>query len=117
MRKLHQLTVFSLVTVFLGACVSLEELAPPVDEAFIHTAGVSSSEIPQLKRGRYLYTARCGSCHSLDKVDSYTYKEWIDIMDVEEMASKSKFTSKDTEDVLAYIKKAMIVAKKLPASK
>lgn len=111
MNKFHQLTLLSLVTV-LGSCVSLEELAPSVDETFIQQSGASSSDIPQLKRGRYLYTARCGSCHSLDKVDAFSYSEWLDIMDVEEMASKSKFSTEDTNDVLAYIKKAMIVAKK-----
>ena len=113
MIKFRQLTVFSLVTV-LGACVSLEELAPSVDETFMQQSGADASDYSKLKRGRYLYTARCGSCHSLDKVDAFTYSEWLDIMDVEEMASKSKFSTQDTNDVLAYIQKAMIVAKKRP---
>lgn len=109
MKAFHRLTVFFLITI-LGSCISLEELAPSVDETFMQQSGASSSEFPQLKKGRHLYTARCGSCHSLDKVDAFTYSEWIDIMDVEEMASKSKFSAKDTSDVLAYIKKAMVVA-------
>lgn len=109
MKKFHTLTVLPLV-LFTGACVSLEELAPAVNETFILQSGANSSEIPQLKRGRHLYTARCGSCHSLDKVDTFSYSEWIDIMVVEEMASKSKFSTDDTNDVLAYIKKAIIIA-------
>ena len=110
MKKFQLTTLLLALTV--TSCVSLEELAPPVDETFLLQSGASINEVPELKQGRNLYTARCGSCHSLDKVNAYSYPEWQRIMDVEEMAAKSKFSTSETNAVLSYLKKAILVADK-----
>lgn len=103
------------MVLMVASCVSLEELAPPIDETFISTAKISSStEIESLKVGRHLYTARCGSCHSLDAVNAYNMVDWSRIMYEEKMAEKSKFTNEETKIVLHYIMKARDVANLKP---
>ncbi len=97
----------TLLILLVASCVSLEELAPPVDESFVSKSKISApSEIESLKIGRHLYTARCGSCHSLDPVNAYNMKDWHRIMYEEKMAEKSKYTSEETKIVLNYIEKA-----------
>jgi hypothetical protein len=87
------------------SCISLDELAPPVNEPFIKLSQASSSEVPNLKKGRYLYISRCGSCHALDPVNSHSYQEWTKIIKEEGMAEKSKLNGSELNQVLLYLKK------------
>ncbi len=103
--KIYFLATLSIILV--ASCISLEELAPSIDESFVSHSKISSvSEIESLKIGRHLYTARCGSCHSLDAVNAYNMNDWHRIMYEEKMAEKSKYTSEETKIVLNYIEKA-----------
>ena len=97
---------FSAFAIFLLSCVSLDELAPPVNESFIKLSGTSATEVPVLKQGRHLYTSRCGSCHSLDPVNAHTFPEWLEVIHEDGMAKKSKLNTSELESILAYLKKA-----------
>ena len=90
----------------VAGCISIEQLAPSVDEAFIADAGGSVKNEEVLRRGRHLYTARCGTCHSLDAADDFSMAEWKEIMYEEDMAEKSKFSEAETQAVLSYLETA-----------
>ena len=110
MKRFFTVVIFA--TLF--SCISIDELAPPVDESFLKLSPQSSSqELSNLKLGRHLYTARCGSCHSLDPVTAYNFTEWLSIMHEEGMAEKSKFSSTELSSVLNYLKTVGPIADEL----
>jgi hypothetical protein len=109
MKRFFTVVIFA--TLF--SCISVDELAPPVDESFLKLSQSSSQDLPSLKMGRHLYTARCGSCHSLDPVTAYNFTEWLTIMHEEGMAEKSKFSSIELSSVLNYLKTVGPIADEL----
>lgn len=64
-----------------------------------------TSAIPKLTKeaaaGMAIYTAKCGRCHELKKVDNYTGAEWVPILDA--MAVKAKLDSTEKAYVHAYV--------------
>ena len=51
--------------------------------------------------GLVIYTAKCGKCHELKKVDNYTAAEWVPILDA--MAPKANLDSTEKANVHAYV--------------
>jgi len=94
----------AVVFVFLVGCVSLDQLAPPVDDAMI-LAGAGHPLDPQaLVRGREIYLNRCIGCHSVEPVDRYSLGQWEMILP--EMAAEAKLNRVQTADLQGYISAA-----------
>lgn len=79
---------------FGAGCQSLEEMAPPVTGATANASG--------LAHGRSLFVTRCATCHGVVPVADHSFAEWQGI--VPEMAERSKLTSGEQADILAYLR-------------
>jgi cytochrome c5 len=102
-----RLGVLSLLVCLLHAgCMSLEEMAPPVEQAAAY-GGELSTEM--LARGRHLYLTKCTKCHAAEPVRDYTASEWHGLMP--EMGEETKLSAADEEAVLQYV----LAAGKVPA--
>ena len=94
------LGLLSLVLCWLStACLSLEEIAPPIDQAAAFGGGGTSSE--QLTLGRHLYLTKCTKCHAAEPVRDYTASEWHGLMP--DMGEETKMTAGEEEAVLRYV--------------
>ncbi|MBS1757690.1 MAG: hypothetical protein JSU03_10455 [Bacteroidetes bacterium] len=70
--------------------------ATPVDSV---STTLSAEKMAQL--GHQTYTAKCGRCHELKKVDDFTAQEWDPIL--ASMSVKAKLSKEETANVLAYV--------------
>jgi mono/diheme cytochrome c family protein len=52
--------------------------------------------------GKNVYTTKCGKCHALKNVGSFTYTQWEGIL--KSMVPKAKLTADEENQVVAYIK-------------
>ncbi len=87
--------------VAVAGCVSIEQLAPPVDEALLGVSAGYGADAGVLARGRAVYVNSCIKCHSLEPLTRYEPGEW-DVI-VEEMAVEAKLTGEQTADLRAYL--------------
>ncbi len=81
-----------------GACVSLEEAAPPVGTLPVHARTAPPS---QLAHGRDLYITKCAKCHSPEPVRNYSPARWREI--IPEMAEETKLSDAETAALRAYV--------------
>ncbi len=88
----------TLLALALGGCGSLEPVAPPVTAAL---AAASRHEIGELEHGRLIYTTRCTSCHNAERIDRYTRREWMGIL--ERMSGESRLNLAQDRAVRAYV--------------
>lgn len=83
----------------LSSCVSVENAAPPVASL---AGKASSSALPQLEEGRFLYLGKCTKCHSPVPIRKHNMTEWDnDILPV--MNKKSRLTPAEAAALRAYI--------------
>lgn len=76
---------------------------PAPDAAKINSATSSGlSNDKMVAMGHDTYTAKCGRCHELKKVDDFTAARWEPIL--ASMAPKAGLTEAETANVLAYVK-------------
>lgn len=78
----------------ITGCVSLEQIAPPVE-------AVASHASPQLSAGRDLYITKCAKCHAPEPITKYPAARWLDI--IPDMAEQTKLSVEETTDVRAYV--------------
>ena len=71
------------------------------DAAKITTATNTISLDNMVALGHETYTAKCGRCHGLKKVDDYTATAWVPIM--ERMAIRAKLDSAEKANVISYV--------------
>lgn len=91
------------IAVVIVGCVSLEELAPPVDQRLVAAApGVDAAS---LERGRRIYITKCAKCHSVEPVHRYTRGEWDEILP--DMAAESMLDASEHRDVEHYVYAAL----------
>ncbi|MCI0364101.1 MAG: hypothetical protein L0219_09490 [Phycisphaerales bacterium] len=95
------LMVCALAATIVGACATIEELAPPVDQAMLSAAGPSEASTIQLERGRELYVTDCARCHSPEPVMRYTAQQWGTILP--RMTKESSLSDVDRAAVEAYV--------------
>ncbi len=92
-----------LATLIVGACTSIEQLAPPVDEAMLAAmaprGGVAAGRI---EHGRTIYVTKCARCHSPERVTKYSLERWGEILP--RMAHEASLPSEDEAAVQMYIK-------------
>ena len=98
-------SVTTFLCILVIGCMSLEEMAPPVDEVFIALAG--QRDIAALERGREVYFNRCIGCHSIEPIGDYTVDEWRIIM--AEMAPEAKLNETQTADLMSYLSASTLV--------
>ena len=89
------------VAMLLGACATLEQLAPPVDDRIIAAAELRGDARDAATHGREVFIAECRGCHSLNTPASRTEAEWSTILP--EMAKKARLTPAQAADVRVYI--------------
>ncbi len=77
--------------------VSVEQLAPPVDQIT-----VDPSNVGQYQRGREIYVSRCAKCHAVKPVNAFAAQDWAGRI-MPKMAKKAKLTPEEKETVLAYV--------------
>jgi uncharacterized membrane protein len=87
-----------LVCCLHAGCMSLEELAPPVELASAYGGGTSAET---LELGRHLYLTKCTKCHAAEPVREYSASEWHGLMP--EMGEETKLTAAEEGAVLQYV--------------
>jgi mono/diheme cytochrome c family protein len=81
----------------IAGCVSIEQLAPPVDVTW---AG-QSQDMASLQRGRQIYITQCARCHVVEPVRYYSKEKWAVILP--KMVLEAKLTGPEGADVREYI--------------
>lgn len=86
----------------VAGCVSLTQLAPPVDEPLLAAARASGvADAARLARGREIYLDGCVRCHGLYRIERYSAAEWQQILP--EMAREARLSEADEAAVGAYL--------------
>jgi len=81
----------------MAGCVSLEQMAPPVEQL-----SASAATVGNLRLGREIYVTRCTKCHSAEPVRRYSSDDWQNDI-IPEMAAKTKLNSAETAALRGYI--------------
>ena len=91
----------ALVALALGACVSMQQLAPPVDAEMAALGNELGHGSESLQRGRAVYLSRCVACHSLEPILRYPVADWQGI--IPDMAEEAKLEPQQTQDLRHYV--------------
>ncbi|MEZ0277410.1 MAG: hypothetical protein ACAH88_21035 [Roseimicrobium sp.] len=89
-----------LVALSGAACVSLEEMAPPVASLPRHS---SSASTVQLAHGRDIYITKCAKCHSVEPVLKYPVSQWEHEI-LPEMSEETNLSSQEVAALSAYVR-------------
>lgn len=82
-----------------GSCMSLEQMAPPV-ESLPMQARTGSSAL--LVHGRDIYITKCARCHSVEPVHKYPRHQWEqDILP--EMIEETNLDAAESAALRAYV--------------
>ncbi len=95
--------IILLMSLLILSCETIDELAPPVNEAVVNLA-ISRNIDPTLAaRGRTIYITLCVHCHSPEPVTRYDLVRWqTDILP--DMTVRTKLSEADAQALEAYIK-------------
>ena len=76
---------------------------PPVTPDLVSTAGARgvTTDLPQLERGRSLYTTRCSTCHALHEPREKSAGEWPALVEI--MGARAYLPEPQRRDVLAFL--------------
>ena len=88
-------------SVLLVGCMTLEQMAPPVDARVVSAAGVYGGHADTMQRGRHVYLTRCADCHSIEPIDRYSLVQWEMIL--EDMSAEAKLTPDQAGDLEQYV--------------
>jgi mono/diheme cytochrome c family protein len=83
-----------------AACVSLDEMAPPVASLPSRSGGASN---PQLVHGRDIYITKCAKCHSVEPVLKYPLSQWEHEI-LPEMSEETNLSPQEVAAVTAYVR-------------
>lgn len=81
--------------------VATEPAKAPEETKPVSPMIVNPKDSPEALAGSKTYNAKCGRCHELKKVDDFTAKEWVPILN--SMAPKSRLDSTEKANVLLYV--------------
>ena len=81
--------------------MTLEEMAPPVDSAFMSVASRRGVDATTLEAGRHVYLTDCIRCHGVEPIGRYSASMWRAILP--RMARESKLGNEATDAVEAYV--------------
>lgn len=97
-------TILITIVALHSACVSIEEIAPPVDEHMAALGTELGYGLQTLSDGRHVYLNQCIDCHSPEPVNRYSLDEWEVILP--EMSSESKLDKSQQAAIRAYVQVA-----------
>lgn len=86
-----------MATLLMAGCVSIEKIAPPVDQLQVSGAANGS-----LYEGRNIYITRCAKCHSVEPIKRYTRERW-EVKILPKMTKATKLTPEEATSVRNYI--------------
>jgi len=89
------------IGVVISGCLSLEEMAPPIESTIIALAAETGISPGILAHGRQIYLTQCIRCHGVEPINRYTPDHWQ--MIVPEMAAETKLDTQQQADLLAYL--------------
>ncbi|MAE62257.1 MAG: hypothetical protein CMJ49_12990 [Planctomycetaceae bacterium] len=72
--------LMGMATLTVVGCMSLAQIAPPVDVLDRGVVGDSGIEVGALVRGRDHYLRHCGNCHALEPIGDYSEADWRGIL-------------------------------------
>lgn len=104
----------TLLTLTTIGCMSLEEMAPSVDDRLVRLGERQMLDTQTLIRGREIYLNRCISCHNIEPVGRYTREQWEFI--IPDMARESNLDDQQEHDLLSYILIAKAFTDEIAAS-
>ncbi len=90
-----------------SGCMTLEEMAPPVEGGFQVIAARHSVDTTTLQLGRQIYLSDCVKCHSVEPIGRYSAGRWRKILP--RMARETKLDEQRTEAVDAYVTLARVL--------
>lgn len=85
----------------LTACMSLDQMAPPVGQIVTALNGDASDRVTFLDRGRRIYLTQCSTCHSIEPIDRYSVEQWEDILP--DMALETNLSEQERSSLRNYI--------------
>lgn len=94
------LCLFAL-TLGISGCMTLEQMAPPVDDPLAQVAVQRGMDAAAARRGREIYITDCAKCHTVEPIGRYSQDEWAKILP--EMAEESKLSASQLNDLRAYV--------------
>ncbi len=84
------------------ACMSLDQMAPPVEPLILTVGGdLSDQEVSALTRGREIYLIKCSTCHRIEPIIRYTVSQWEEILP--RMAVDANLSDREQLNLEAYI--------------
>lgn len=82
-------------------CMSLEQMAPPVEGPVAAIGQERGQSIGALARGRLLFITTCAKCHNVEPIARYSLEEWEQILP--EMSNESKLNPQERQELRAYV--------------
>lgn len=99
-RGVKRVAVIGLA-LMVGACMSLNEVAPPVDQALLQGSGPRGADPQLLTSGREVYLGRCIGCHNPEPIGRYSVEEWRKILP--RMAEEAELDHQEKLSLEAYV--------------
>lgn len=99
MNRLVAAVFVTVMLLSLVGCLSLEEMAPSVDQQVLAVAG--GADVASLERGRRIYLGKCIKCHSVVPIGEYSLAEWNEI--IPDMSEETNLSADEQVDLRAYI--------------
>ncbi|MHC5003273.1 MAG: hypothetical protein ACYTJ0_09125 [Planctomycetota bacterium] len=93
-------------------CATIEQIAPPVDEAMLAAAGAEPDPLSMLRHGRELYITKCARCHSPEPVTAYSRAQWNEILP--RMSDETGLSLDERRALEAYIRAVLTSHGRLP---
>ncbi len=84
-----------------AGCLTLEQMAPPVEGIFQTVAAREGVDVITLELGRQVYLSDCVKCHGVEPVGRYSSEQWREILP--RMSLESKLDEGKTEALEAYV--------------
>ncbi len=89
-----------------SACMTLEQMAPPVGDEFQKIAARHRVDVTTLELGREVYLSECVRCHSVEPIGRYSAGRWRGIL--LRMSLETKLDERQTDAVATYVRLARV---------
>ena len=99
-RRSAAAVLVSALLAFVG-CMSIEQMAPPVDSLLAAAGQPEGHDLAALQRGREVYLTTCVSCHAPEPIGRHSAARWREILP--KMAEEAHLAGRRYDDVQAYV--------------
>ncbi len=100
-RSTRAVVVGGVLSLSLTGCLTVGQMAPPVDPDFTRLATGTGVSRATLDVGREVYISDCARCHTIEPISRYTADRWNDI--ISRMGARSKLDETRAEALRAYV--------------